>query len=159
MTDTQFAILIGVVSGILASIIIFICAQFFYKIIIPWYQNAIYRGIDISGDWTAKYNFSGGVEVEQTIELKQKGHKITGTFSSRSSVPSTGISTSTFTLVGEIFDNYVDIEYRKNDKRFIGRGSILFKVKEGGAKLQGNLVAIDKYSTEIMTGEAIWNRK
>lgn len=159
MTDTQFAILTGVVSGILTSIIVWLCIQFFQKVVIPWYQNSVYRGIDIAGNWISKFTFRGGVEVDQTIELKQKGHKLSGAFTSRHKVPSKGDETVTLTLRGEIFDNYVDIEYQNNDKRFIGRGSMLLKVKDGGAKLVGSLVAIDRFTAEIITSEVIWTRQ
>lgn len=159
MTDLTFNIFIGVFSGILTSIVIWTTIQLFKKIFIPWYQQSIYRGIDISGEWTAKNEFTGGVVVEQVIQIKQSGHKIQGTMFSKSTVPSRGQSTGHFNIVGEIFDNYVDIEYKIRDKKYISRGSILLKVKEGGNKLFGGLVAIDKISSEIMVSPNItWER-
>lgn len=83
--------------------------------------------------------------------MTQKGHKLTGSLTSKNYIPSKGENTATFTITGEIFDNYVDIEYQVDNKKFIGRGSILLRVKEGGAKLEGCLVAIDRFSSEIMT--------
>ncbi len=160
MDSIQFSILTGVFSGILTSTIIWVFMKLIYKVFIPWYQNSIYRGINISGQWTSKLSFGGGVKVEQFIELKQKGHKIVGLVTSRNYIPNREDETSILSVKGEIFDNYVDIEYRIDDRRFIGRGSILLKVIEGGSRLEGSLLAIDRFSSEIMTSDnVIWNRK
>jgi hypothetical protein len=160
MNEMALTVFIGVFSGILTAIFIWGSIQVFNKIITPWYQQTIYRGINISGSWAAKYEFLGNVIVEQSIEIKQKGHLISGAIVSRNKIPSKGEDLTTFIIKGEIFDNYVDVEYRINDKKYIGRGSLLLKVKDGGEKLIGALIAIDRFSTEIMTAEEVmWNRK
>lgn len=79
--------------------------------------STIYRGIDISGEWISTQEYSGNVIADQTIQLKQKGHKITGTLISRNKIPSKGEDTTSFKLLGEIFDNYVDIEYQVDDQK------------------------------------------
>ena len=96
----------------LTSIVIWGSVQFFKRMFIPWYQQSIYRGIDISGEWISNSEFTGGVLVEQTIQIKQSGHKIQGTMISKSRVPTKGENIGYFNFVGEIFDNYVDIEYK-----------------------------------------------
>lgn len=161
MNDLSLTIFIGVFSGILTSVLIWLAIQIFKKILIPWYQQSIYRGIDISGDWTSRQEFSGGVISNQTLEVNQKGHFIKGTLISHNSVPKQQEEdVKYFTLYGEIFDNYVDIEYKNRDRKNIGRGSLLLKVKNGGDTLEGALVAIDRFSTEIMASTNIkWIRK
>lgn len=160
MIDITITIFIGVLSGVMTSALIWTTVKLFDKIVIPWYQQSVYRGIDISGEWTSNKEYLGKVMVDQTIQISQKGHRITGTLISRNKIPSKGEDTTSFSIEGEIFDNYVDIEYKTTDKKFIGRGSFLLKVKEGGEKLTGGLVAIDRFSTEIMTSQEIeWKRK
>ena len=160
MNDITLNIVIGIFTGIITSLMIWISIEVFKKILIPWYQKSIFRGINISGEWTAKHTFLGNVVTEQNLELKQNGHKIKGTLISRNKIPSKGEDTTSFSIVGEIFDNYVDLEYKINDNKYIGRGSLLLRVKEGGAKLEGGLVAIDRFTTDIMTSDNIsWERK
>lgn len=160
MTDSIITIFIGVFSGIITSGLIWVSIQIYNKIIVPWYQQSIYRGIDISGEWISSQSHVGGVSIEQVIQIKQKGHRLSGTLISQNNIPSLGQEITSFKLDGEIFDNYVDIEYQINDKKLIGRGSQLLKVKEGGVKLEGGLIAIDRISTEIMTSNNIeWVRK
>lgn len=160
MTETIITIFIGVFTGILTTILIWLFINLFRNVFIPWYQQTIYRGIDISGNWTSKHEYLGNVVVEQLITLKQKGHTIKGSLISRNKIPSKGEDITSFKISGEIFDNYVDIEYKAEDKKYLGRGSLLLKVKGGGIKLIGGLVAIDRFSTEVMTTNNLeWVRK
>lgn len=160
MTETIVSIFIGVFTGVVASILIWIVVKTFNKIIVPWYQNSIYRGINLSGNWIATHNFPGEVNVEQEIILQEKGHKITGSLVSQNYVKQKLKTTTSYSLVGEIFDNYIDVEYKNKDKRLMGRGSQLLKVKDGGKSLEGGLVVIDVYSTEvIVSGSIKWKRK
>jgi len=160
MTDVTFSIFIGVLSGVISATLIWITINLFSKVFIPWYQQSVYRGIDISGEWTSTKEYLGRVIVNQTIQVFQKGHLISGVLVSRNKIPSKGEDTTSFSIEGEVFDNYVDIEYKAADNKFIGRGSFLLKVKEGGDKLAGGLVAIDRFSSEVMISEEIeWKRK
>ena len=160
ITETIITIFIGVFSGVLTSILIWLGVRIFIDILIPWYQTTIYRGIDISGEWNSIQYYPGNVIVEQTIQLIQKGHKIKGTLISRNKIPNKGEDTTTFQLLGEIFDNYVDIEYKIEDQKLISRGSQLLKVKDGGGKLEGGLIAIDRFTTEIMVSMNVeWQRR
>ena len=160
MTQNILSIFIGVLSGILTSIIIWLIVRTFRKIIIPWYQENIYRGIDISGEWKSHQEYAGKVKVDQIIQIKQKGHRIKGTLVSRNHMPSQGEDVSSFIISGEIFDNYVDIEYKVENKKLIGRGSHLLRVVDGGKNMKGGLVAIDRLSGGIITTDSvIWKRE
>src|SRR5277367_4995393 len=44
-------IFIGVLSGIVTTLLIFTVSWIFNNGIAPWYQRLIYKGVDISGDW------------------------------------------------------------------------------------------------------------
>ena len=105
--------------------------------------------------WSSDNTISGGVRCKLTIELKQKGHKIKGTLTSLNSIPNEVEQLNTFLIAGDAFDNYVDLEYRSDNKKTIGRGSLLFKIKDGGSKLEGSLVAIDRYTMNIMSSNNI----
>lgn len=160
MSEVVTTIFIGVFSGVVASVIIWVAIGVFKSILIPWYQQIVYRGINISGDWVSEQRYSGNICVRQSINITQRGHKITGSLISQNSIPGKGIDVTFFNLVGEMFDNYVDIEYKINDKRFIGRGVLLLKVKFGGTNLEGGLVAIDRFTSEIISiGDVIWKRE
>jgi hypothetical protein len=50
MNATQ-SIVLGVISGVFASGIVYLAVLFFNKVVIPWYREVIYSSIDISGTW------------------------------------------------------------------------------------------------------------
>lgn len=45
-------IIIGVISGILTTVIIYFIVTFFKKVFLPWYLGLTYRGIDVNGKWS-----------------------------------------------------------------------------------------------------------
>ena len=113
MKDITITIFIGVLSGVMTTALIWITLKLFDKVVIPWYQQSVYRGIDISGEWSSNKEYLGKVMVDQTIQITQKGHRINGTLISRNKIPSKGEDTTSFSIEGEIFDNYVDLEYNR----------------------------------------------
>lgn len=152
------SIFVGVFSGVLTTIIIFLFSKFIKSIAIPWYQNAVFKGLDVSGNWNNEFNFNGDVLAEQTLELEQKGHLLTGQMSStyKKKKPSVTVS---FKIEGEIFDNYIFLRYKPTDKKHLGGGSIMLKIVEGGSKLEGGLVAIDRFTSDIMVSKnSDWSR-
>lgn len=160
MTNITITIFMGVLSGVFTAALIWVAMSLFNKIVIPWYQQRVYRGIDISGEWTSNKEYLGKIKVDQSIQISQKGHRIKGVLISRNKIPNRGNDTTSFSIDGEVFNNYVYIVYKTTDKRYIGRGSFLLKVKEGGDKLWGGLIAIDRFSAKVMTSEDIeWKRK
>ena len=160
MGEIISSIFIGVFSGIFTSLVIWIFIQISKRIIIPWYQQNIYRGIDLTGQWNSKQLYPEGISAEQSIELIQKGHLISGSLMATTKFPNNSEETNSYTIRGETFDNYLDVEYRITDKSKIGRGSLLLKVKRGGNVLEGALISIDRISTEIITQPITqWNRK
>jgi hypothetical protein len=151
-------IFIGVFAGIITSLLIWIIIVIIRRLVIPWYQQFVYRGIDLSGEWKSKHEYGRGTKVDQMIGIEQKGHKISGTIISYNCVDKKEY-TSHYTITGEIFDNYVDLEYKIKDKKFIGRGSMLLKVIEGGEKLKGGLIAVERYNHTIVTfNDIVWER-
>lgn len=127
------AILLGVVSGIVTSICIFIIIQIIQKIIIPWYQTMIYRGVNISGTWRgARKN------QEVILILKQKAHNITGIADLILDKDATHLEKiRNFKVKGTIFDRFVQLNLKHEDSSRLGAVSFLFQVEGDGRILKG----------------------
>ena len=41
----------GVIAGIITSALLFLAGLFVAKILLPWYQNLVYQGVDLRGLW------------------------------------------------------------------------------------------------------------
>ena len=72
MESTE-SLVIGIISGILTSILLLLAANFINKILIPWYQTLIYRGVNISGTWIARFETVNNRFIENRFHLNQKG--------------------------------------------------------------------------------------
>jgi hypothetical protein len=49
--DAASSIILGVVSGVLTSAILFIFARIFGRLVIPWHEERIYKGVRVDGSW------------------------------------------------------------------------------------------------------------
>lgn len=153
------SIFIGVLSGLLTAILIFALSKFIKKVLIPWYQNVVFRGLDVSGNWISEFSFNNQVISEQVLELEQKGHWLNGQMSSTYKLRNPNITVS-FSIEGEIFDNYVFLRYKPTNKKHLGGGSVMLKIVEGGAIMEGGLVAIDRFSSNIIVSQnSKWKRE
>jgi hypothetical protein len=68
----------GVVAGILTSALLFILGVITTKIILPWYQDLIYKGADLQGVWVSEFDYDG-YKYQFKTELKQNAHRLSGT--------------------------------------------------------------------------------
>jgi hypothetical protein len=135
MISSSESLYIGIVSGILTSALIYLVVSVFEKIIIPWYQEIIYHGTDISGEWEAT-----GENIGQTgvFNIEQKAHKIKGTatwVTNDSAYPIEGIRI--FNIGGEISERFVTLILKHKDKRRLGIGSYLIQVVGDGRVMEG----------------------
>jgi hypothetical protein len=117
------SIIIGIVSGLITSSLIYLLIQVFNKIVRPWYQDIIYSGVRIDGQWyTQKTFLNGEIIQDELLELKQHAYKIIGTYTvTKRYKDSESIEIKTFTVEGKkIRDRFVRLNSHNIDKRKIG---------------------------------------
>ena len=119
-------IFIGVLSGVITSMLLYLVILFLNKVIIPFYQTKIYRWLDIQGNWKAikeespsKYQFN--------LQIKQTGHKISWKYLAKSIHPHDE-SFADYNFNGLIKDNYILIQYETCNNKTIGLGAFLLKI-------------------------------
>ena len=156
--DLTESIFVGVCSGIIASILLSICYIVFIRIVIPWYQSVVYRGIDIKGDWSGS-RIDGEMKYNVELTFKQNGHKLSGTFVAIDEFPDT-IKTKQFKIKGEIYNNCVLVTYESNSKKNLGSGSFLFQLYESGNTLKGAMSYLRTKTGDIgAKDDILLNRK
>lgn len=77
--------IIGISSSLVATTMFIAASEFARRILLPWYADKLYRGVRIDGTWTKKSEFPGSELKKETttLILMQKGDRIFGTFSFR----------------------------------------------------------------------------
>lgn len=146
------AILLGIISGLITSAILFLLLQVFNKIVLPWFQDIIYSGVRIEGQWyTQKIFKETGTIQDELMEIKQHAYKLSGIYTVTKRIPDTeNVELKTFVLEGKIKDGFVHLVSHNTDKTKIGITCSLYKVASGGDSLIGSDIWVDVGSNAII---------
>jgi hypothetical protein len=131
-------ILLGVVSGVITSFILYWLAVTFTRIILPWYQRIIYKGIDVSGEWVGKLKAKGNDDVhwDVSLNLKQSAHSITGMYTAVKYVKGCENRVTNMSVSGEVWEGFVSLQCRTISNRNLSFGSMLLKINDSELKGQ-----------------------
>ena len=133
---------IGIIAGLITTLLIVILKSMFDKILIPWYEQRVYKDIKISGKWDAKYEANYGREI---ITINQTAHYISGTI-----ITTTGEDKGNIYSFEGIFKNLIlTASYSSNNRTSIDRGTITLRIEDNGNKLVGYCALYDDDSQKI----------
>lgn len=143
LMDIYKTIIVGVISGVITSALIFLCIKIFNQIMLPWYRSAIYKGIDISGTWTETVEHEGATDVSQYI-FRQNERIISGAETIVKTDNETGAcETKILTLNGKFLDGHLLLTAVSSDRKIQSLSTYLFRVGKGGAALIGQASWVD----------------
>lgn len=121
-----------------------IVALFWQKGIVPFFENLVYRGIRIDGNWTLQQQMKStadgttiGTKRDTVLEITQKATKISGT---ATSILKSDDSTQDFiyyTINGEVKDRFVTLILKCRKKDRIAYSTFLLEVVSDGYKMVG----------------------
>lgn len=120
-----------------------IIALFWQKGIIPFFENLVYRGIRIEGNWFLKQNniTADGSNLstnrETVLELKQKATKLTGTAASVSTNNDNSKDFIYYTVEGEVKDRFVTLYLKCRKKNRIAYSAFLLEIVSDGYCMKG----------------------
>ncbi len=157
--NISFSIVIGVISGVLTTMLIFFIGFVFKKFLIPWYQSITYRGLDISGQWEYEMKHSNGSDAV-TMNLRQKGHNITGK-DKAIVIDNKGKHTKgmAFKIRGLFFDGYLIAYLISENRKERGCGSLTLQVIKAGLKMEGYISYYDVEFNCVTSKKIICIRK
>ncbi|MBP7487504.1 MAG: hypothetical protein KA789_08770 [Parabacteroides sp.] len=143
-------LMIGIISGIVSTVIIWSVILFYNKIIKTAIKELLYKGIDLEGEWHADIFHEKEVEVdgkkkkvkeklkEFNLTVKQSAYQLKGDLIIKN-IDGEKEYFSFYNYTGFIKDNYIILTYLPKSKKCIGLGSIILIVKEGGKCIKGDL--------------------
>lgn len=127
---------IGVIGGLIATILTIFINSVWLSIIIPWYEELIYHDARFEGVWDAIETYSDSSQKETlkfTITFERKGHKVKAT-----SICIDGPDKGKIYLMDGSFKNLILVlSYISEDPRSIERGTLAMKLVEDGKKFVG----------------------
>lgn len=156
------SIIIGVVSGILTSFVVWLVVIAFKKAILPWYQSITYRGVRIHGSWVGFYEGkekpSSEDDPDYSIILKQRGHDIEGILT-RNRGSGGRRDTKNFIFNGLFRDGNLVLSYKPEDETRLGVGTYVLQLVEDGREFHGKSLYVTSNNGKVAEFEVIWKRK
>ena len=138
------SIIIGIISGLVTTFLVVILKFIWDKAINPWYEQRVYKDIDISGQWIGKYkNDCYGKEL---LNITQNAHHIKGNI-----ITIDGEDKGNVYNFHGIFKNLIlTLSYSSANPKNIDRGTLTLKIENNGSKLTGycSLYDDDKQNIE-----------
>lgn len=158
------AVGIGVLTGVASSVLMSAAIVFFRKVMMPWYEGVIYKGIEIAGEWsTTETPFEKQVV---RLSLRQHANQLTGivTYTNLDTENGAKEKLRVFTATGDVSERFVCLRLRQRDRRRIGVVHYLLEVAGDGRTMRGwstyyhlteEVVAGAKISFELIGAEAL----
>ena len=151
-------VIVGVVTGILTTGLLSLIGAIFSEIILPWYHENAYKGLDLSGKWHIQLGDSGvnSNHLEMTADLRQITDRVSGSLvvvaKNSSQRP------LTYTLSGSRREQFLAVTIEKVGRKQYGIGTSLVQVASVGDRLTGYLCAYDSGPGNIRCDSCEWNR-
>jgi hypothetical protein len=159
------AIIWGVVAGAITSTILLVVAKIFSKIILPWYQDLIYKGVDLQGKWVSQKTYPNGITYHYTLTLRQNAHRLDGNMTiskmNSSQNPSAGYLgdyVQAFTVSGTTWEGFVTLNMTSNDRRSLSFATSLLQVRDRGLSLIGHMAYRSSRIDQVDSEDIAWSR-
>ena len=162
MINISSSIILGVVSGILTSLLIWLILQLFKNLLLPWYQTITYQGLKISGTWIGLYtvteNPSTTDDPDYIINIEQRGHVVQGTLIRNKNQGGTR-DPKEFKFNGTFRDGNLVFTYKPKDDTRLGLGAYVLMLTDDGRKFSGSSVYVASNNRTVGKFEISWIRK
>lgn len=125
------SLLLGIVSGVLTTVLIVLFQKVWLRIIVPWYEDHLYQGPEIEGSWSAEVRTQSGAVNKHRIELSRTGYKIGGDVVCVEG-PLEGQS---YEILGLFKNLLLTGQYGSKNRRRIERGAFTLMLVADGSRL------------------------
>lgn len=144
---------IGVISGLVASLIIFIFQLGYVRIFRPWFEEFLYRDLKIEGRWHVE--FTSASDFSEVVELKRQGHRVSGTVT-----VTQGPDQGRIYIIDGSFKNLIlTLSFSGQDETRLDRGTYTLQVHNNGQHLDGYSAFYQDEENKITCLECIWKRQ
>ena len=139
LNEVSITIVLGIVSGIITTVLLFLAGNSFTKIIIPWYQKIVYHGVDLNGEWKSEIQKDDGKDDGSEtfrLNLMQNANTISGelTYLRFKKEETREVF---YSMSGSVWEGYLTLNMKSKDRRVIAYSTSLLKIERGGHELKG----------------------
>lgn len=144
----------GLISGLIVTIFVFVFRHFWNAVIVPWFEERVYKDVRIEGKWYGFY--PGTTDYRQDIiVLKRHGHAIEG----KMICANGGDEGVEYCVYGSFRNMLLPLVYESTDKAATDRGTITLRCINNGEVLSGKIALYSTNRDSIVAGHIVWFRK
>lgn len=144
----------GLISGLVVTLFVVIFRAIWNSIIVPWFEERVYKDVQIEGKWFGLYPTSVDLRRD-VIVLKRHGHKISGTLTCVKG----NDEGDEYSLRGSFRNLVLPLIYESTEREKTDRGSITLRAINNGERLSGKIAFYNTSKDSISSGNIIWFRK
>jgi hypothetical protein len=143
MELAQTSPLTEIAIALISSLLAFVIAFIWQKGLIPFFENIVYKGIRIDGNWTVEQpnNTADGttlsVSRKMSIELVQKASRLSGHATSFYDRNDGTRDTIFYSIEGEVKDRFVTLFLKCRKKNRMAYSTFLLEVVSDGHLMKG----------------------
>lgn len=127
--------LIGIVTGILSTWILFLGKSFWDAKVTPFIRETRYQGVKVDGAWSGSAK-GENCESESRLFIEQSAHELTGAFTIKYKDSAKSFMID-FNVRGYMWEGYITLNFIPKDRRITSYGTALLKLHDGGINLVG----------------------
>lgn len=146
-------IIAGLVSGLFVTIFAFAFRAFWHAVIIPWFEERVYKDVKIEGKWFTLHTEELN-ERQEVVQLKRHGHSVSGLMTCIEG-PDQG---EEYILNGSFRNMVLSLHYETSDVKSTDRGAITLRCKRNGEQLVGKIANYDTLTEEISSANIYFFR-
>lgn len=149
----QENIIAGLVSGFVVTLFVLVFRQFWNAVIVPWFEDRVYKDVRIEGKWFGLY--PGSKDLRQdVIVLKRHGHSVQGKIICSKG----GDEGDEYSVCGSFRNMLLPLVYESTDKTKTDRGSITLRCTTNGERLTGQIALYSTFEDSVIPGSITWFR-
>jgi len=149
---------LGIVTGILTTVVLFLAKVLWDAKLHPFLQELRYGGVKVDGKWQGSgADPDNGSATDFIIFLTQSALQLSGTSSLKHHSPTNQYEIH-FNVTGRIWEGYVILNFTPIDRRVTSYATAMFKIGGGGATLVGQIAYRDVFQEQVTAEPVVLSR-
>lgn len=155
------SIVSGLVAGLVVAFIVVLTRKIWDAVIVPWFEERIYKDIKIEGKWYGLYpEFNANGYRQDVVVLKRHGHTITGTMiCTKGGEGAESDEGEEYNLSGSFRNMLLPLVYESSDLEKSDRGSLNMMCIYNGERFSGKICMYNTTQHSISSTSLLWFRK
>jgi hypothetical protein len=143
----------GVISALVATFLVFVGAKYWNRVVLPWYEDRVYRDIRLAGEWRTVGEEEGG-RIKEVAKVRQKAHRVWGEI-----VLDEQTDVREYEFEGEFKNLILTARYWTKGESDLDRGTFTLMLRDNGGTLKGCYAWYGGKVNDVVSGKYEWTKR